>query len=102
MIFGTANIFYGFMKFPNSQMDMVRLGISLYGGYNDTNLLQISRLKSVVSQNRNINKGERVGYSSSFVSDKKMNISVVPVGYADGLNRKFGGGVGEVIIKGIK
>ena len=92
----------GFMKFPNSQMDMVRLGISLYGSYNDTNLLQISRLKSVVSQNRNINVGERVGYSSSFISDKKMNISVVPVGYADGLNRKLGCGVGEEIIKGIK
>ena len=92
----------GFMNFPKDQMDMVRLGISLYGSYNNKNLLQISRLKSVVSQNRNINKGERVGYSSSFISNKKMNISVVPVGYADGLNRKLGCGIGEVIIKGIK
>ena len=92
----------GFMRCPEDQMDLVRLGITLYGSYNDKNLLQISRLKSVVSQNRNIKKGERVGYSSGFISDKKMNISVVPVGYADGLNRNLGGGVGEVIIKGVK
>ena len=46
---------------------MVRLGISLYGSYNNTNLQQISKLKSVVSQNRNIKKGEGVGYSSDFV-----------------------------------
>ncbi len=90
----------GFMNFPESQMDMVRLGISLYGSYNNTNLQQISKLKSVISQNRNIEKGEGVGYSSDFIAKKPMNISVVPVGYADGLNRKLGNSIGNVIIKG--
>ena len=69
--------------------------------YNNTNLQQISKLKSVVSQNRNIEKGEGVGYSSGFIK-KTMNISVIPVGYADGLNRKFGNSIGNVIIKGVK
>ena len=47
----------GFMNFPEKQMNMVRLGISLYGSYKNTNLQQISKLKSVISQNRNIEKG---------------------------------------------
>ena len=63
-------------------MNMVRLGISLYASYKNTNLQQI-KLKSVISQNRNIKKGESVGYSSGFIATKTMNISVVPVGYAD-------------------
>tara|TARA_B100000674_G_scaffold57015_1_gene39713 strand:+ start:18965 stop:20047 length:1083 start_codon:yes stop_codon:yes gene_type:complete len=92
----------GFMNFPESQMNMVRLGISLYGSYKNTNLQQISKLKSVISQNRNIKKGEGVGYSSDFIAKKTMNISVVPVGYADGLNRKLGNSVGSVIIKEVE
>ena len=92
----------GFMNYPESQMNMVRLGISLYGSYNNTNLQQISKLKSIVSQNRNIEKGVGVGYSSDFIAKKKMNISVIPVGYADGLNRKLGNSIGYVVIKGVK
>ena len=91
----------GFMNFPESQMNMVRLGISLYGSYNNLNLQQISKLKSVISQNRNIEKGEGVGYSSDFIAKKTMNISVIPVGYADGLNRKLGNSIGNVIVKGV-
>lgn len=92
----------GFMNLPESQMNMVRLGISLYGSYKNTNLQQISKLKSVISQNRNIKKGESVGYSSGFIATKTMNISVVPVGYADGLNRKLGNNIGSVIIKKVE
>ena len=49
--------------------------------HKNTNLQQINKLKSVISQNRNIKKGESVGYSSGFIATKTMNISVVPVGY---------------------
>ena len=72
----------GFLHFPES----------LFGSYKNKNLLQVSKLKSVISQNRNIKKGSGVGYSSEFEAEKDMNISVVPVGYADGLNRRFGDG----------
>lgn len=92
----------GFINFPSKQFDMVRLGISLFGTFEDENLQQISRLVSVISQNRIIVKGEGVGYSASYIASKKMNISVIPVGYADGLNRKLGNGIGEVIVKGVK
>ena len=92
----------GFINFPTKQFDMVRLGISLFGSLEDKNLQQVSRLISVISQNRTIEEGQGVGYNSSFISDKKTNVSIVPVGYADGLNRKLGNGIGEVVVKGEK
>mgnify|MGYP002827702807 FL=1 len=42
-----------------------------------------------------------MGYSSEFKAKTDMNISVVPVGYADGLNRRFGEGVGSVRVNGV-
>ena len=42
-----------------------------------------------------------LGYYSEFEAEKDMNISVVPVGYADGLNRRFGDGKGNVLVNGI-
>ena len=91
----------GVFHFPKKMFDMVRLGITLFGAYENKNLLQVSKLKSVISQNRNIKKGSGVGYSSGFEAKKDMNISVVPVGYADGLNRKFGEGTGNVLVNGV-
>ena len=41
-----------------------------------------------------------VGYSSGFIANKKMNVSVVPVGYADGINRRLGNNIGKVVING--
>ena len=90
----------GFLHFSEKMFDMVRLGITLFGAYKNENILQVSKLKSVISQNRNIKKGSEVGYSSGFEAKKNMNVSVVPVGYADGLNRKFGEGVGNVLVNG--
>ena len=78
-------------------MDVVRLGIGLYGSTNDRNLKQISRLSSVVTQIRDLKKGEYVGYAPSFIVPKNMKIAIIPIGYADGLNRKFGG-IGSVYI----
>lgn len=92
----------GFINFAGKQFDMVRLGISLFGTLEDKNLQQVSRLISVISQNRTIEEGQGVGYNSSFIADKKMNVSIVPVGYADGLNRKLGNGIGQVMLKGEK
>ncbi len=91
----------GFLHFPEKMFNVVRLGITLFGAYKSENLLQVSKLKSVISQNRNIKKGSGVGYSAGFEAEKDMNISVVPVGYADGLNRKFGEGTGNVLVNGV-
>ena len=72
----------------------------MYGSAKDKKLVQISELKSVITQNRVIKAGDPVGYGQSFIAKKQMSISMVPVGYADGLNRRLSNGVGRVIING--
>ena len=90
----------GLIFYPEHQFNMVRIGIGLYGSGPDKNLSPISSLYSVISENRTINPGESVGYSSGFIANKKMNVSVVPVGYADGINRRLGNNIGKVVING--
>ena len=91
---------HGVINFTEYQFNIVRLGIGLYGSAKDKGLLPISNLKSVITQNRSVKAGESVGYGPSFIARKKMNISMVPVGYADGLNRRLSNGVGCVVING--
>lgn len=91
-------------RFPAAQYDMVRLGIGLYGvaAYPDEQkqLMPVGRLKTVISQIKNIGIGESVGYGRSFRADKPLTIATIPLGYADGLRRSLSNGVGEVEIAG--
>jgi alanine racemase len=91
----------GIERFRGKQYEMVRLGIGLYG-ISATNLpLQnISTFKSVVSQVKKLQPGETVGYSRSGKITRETEIAVVPVGYADGLDRKLGNENGEAFVKG--
>ena len=89
----------GAIRFSTNSNEWVRMGIALYGGLEHPNLTQIFSLKSVVSQIRFIEKGQSVGYQSSFIAEKDMHIAIIPVGYADGLNRKLGNQNGQVFIK---
>ena len=88
----------GALRFSPSQNEWIRLGISLYGGLNHNGLKQIFSLKSTICQIRNIQKGEIVGYQNSFLAPQNMKIAIIPVGYADGLNRKLGNQCGQVMI----
>jgi len=94
----------GIYRFPEAHFDMVRLGIGLYGvAHNEKlqDLLQhVSTLKSVVSQVKKIKAGETVGYSRKALFKKGGEVAIVPVGYADGLNRRLGNGNGHLFIKG--
>ena len=89
----------GAIRFGVDSNEWVRLGIALYGGLEQPNLKQIFSLKSIISQIRFIKKGQKVGYQNSFIADKDMHIAIIPVGYADGLNRKLGNQNGQVFIK---
>ena len=91
----------GVLRFTNKEYEMVRLGIGLYGASNDTNLQQISTLKSVISQVKIIKKGSKVGYDAFFLAKQDMIIGVVPFGYADGLNRKLSTNNGVIIVQNI-
>ncbi len=91
-------------RFPAAHLDMVRLGIGLYGLGGDPStrklLRHVGTFRSVVSQIKYIPAGETVGYGRSGVSDAGMEVAVVPVGYADGLNRRLGKGQGRLLVGG--
>ena len=94
----------GISRFPEAQFDMVRLGISLYGiassKEDQEKLEHVSRLKSTISQIKKIARGDTVGYNRSWTADEPKTIGIIPVGYADGLNRRLSNGNGKIFIRG--
>lgn len=94
----------GIVRFPDYQFDMVRLGIGLYGveasGQEQDQLLPISTLKTTISQIKHIAKGETVGYSRKGVATRDTLLATIAIGYADGFDRRFGQGKGQVYING--
>ncbi len=94
----------GMTRFPQYQFDMVRLGISLYGvssvKSNEKSLENVSSLRSTISQIKKIKPGETVGYNRTLKAEKEMTIAIVPIGYADGLDRKLSNGRGRLYVKG--
>jgi len=94
----------GIERFPHAQFDMVRLGIGLYGIGSTPKMAEklksIGAFKSSIIQIKIIQAGQSIGYGRSEVVANEMKIAVVPVGYADGLNRKLSNGIGSLIVKG--
>lgn len=91
-------------RFQKSQYDMVRLGIGLYGidpaAKFQKQLQQIGTLKTVISQIRNILSSESIGYGRKGKVKRLSRVAIVAIGYADGIDRKFGNGKGFVMIQG--
>jgi Alr-MurF fusion protein len=92
----------GIERFPEAQFDMVRLGIGLYGiSYTGSAKLRtVSTLKSTILQIKSVQPGESVGYGRRGMPQKPSQIAVVPIGYADGLNRRMGNGTGKFLVRG--
>jgi alanine racemase len=94
----------GITRFPEAQMDMVRLGIGLYGIAPEdavqAQLRQVSRLVTRISQIKAIPAGDSVGYNRRWIAERPSRIAIVPIGYADGLSRHLGYGHGRVSILG--
>ncbi|KGN67271.1 alanine racemase [Porphyromonas sp. COT-108 OH1349] len=89
----------GISRFPKYSMDMVRLGIGLYGypPYEDkgtlkTSLRAVASLKSIILQIKQIPAGDSVGYGTHATADTPRRIGIVPIGYADGIDRRLGNG----------
>lgn len=96
----------GTLRFPEAHLDMIRLGIGLYG-IDTTNifskdLIPIATLKSKILQIKNIASGETVGYSRKAYSDKPRKTATIAIGYADGFLRIMGNGNWSVFINGKK
>jgi alanine racemase len=92
----------GIERFPEAQMDMVRLGIGLYGiSAVDTNALRpVAALKTRILQIRDVKQDETVGYNRNGVLKQNSRIACLPIGYADGLDRRLGNGNASVLVKG--
>ncbi len=92
----------GIERFPEEQMDMVRLGISLYGvsssGLEGPKI--VSSLYSTILQIKDISQGETVGYGRRGVVERDARIATIRIGYADGVRRQLGNGVGHVMVRG--
>lgn len=92
----------GIERFPEFQFDMVRLGIGHYGisSLPEVKLPQVCELKTIILQTKTIKAGETVGYSRNGKVESDKRIAIIPIGYADGFDRKLANGVGEVYING--
>jgi len=94
----------GIIRFNHAQMDMVRLGIGVYGIVNDPvtqqHLLPVSTLKSKIAQLKQINKGDTIGYNRNGIASQNLTIATIPVGYADGLSRRLGNGNWSMLVNG--
>lgn len=93
----------GIERFPQYQLDMVRLGISLYGINYSNNLSDIqpvSSLKTTILQIQDVSAGDSIGYSRKSFVERNSRIAILPIGYADGLDRHLSNGIGEVAIRG--
>ncbi len=102
------------MMYPETQMDMVRIGIMQYGFWpspevlvnfynskrkNENPLRRVISWKSSVMSVKKVKRGEFVGYGTSFMADANMKIACVPVGYAHGYGRSLSN-IGRVLING--
>ena len=92
----------GIERFTDYQMDMVRLGIGLYGASASgmKGLRNISTLKTTILQIQEVTAGDSIGYSRMSYAERDSRIAIIPIGYADGLDRHFSNGHGEVFING--
>ena len=88
---------------PYLQMDMVRLGIGLYGI--DSNpavqkkLKNVSTLTTTIAQVKNVKAGESIGYGCESILEKEATIATVRIGYADGYPRALSNGIGKMFIQ---
>lgn len=90
--------------FPETYMDMVRPGVSLYGLYpgpvrDQIDLIPAMTLKSRVAYVERHEPGDTVSYGRTFTVERPSEIAVVPIGYADGLHRTLSNKL-EVMVNG--
>lgn len=92
----------GMIRFPQAQYEMVRLGLGLYGVFPDEaiqkELKVVGVLKTTISQIKTLSLGETVGYGRKFKAKASTRVATLPIGYADGIDRRLGYGNGYVMI----
>lgn len=97
----------GAVAHPDSRASMARLGGILYGlggdvlprGIETPQLKPVLSLHSQISLLKRVPAGESIGYGRTFVTERDSLIATIPIGYADGLDRRLSN-IGRAIVKG--
>ena len=91
----------GIERFTDYQFDMCRLGIGLYGfSFNGAQLRNVCTLRTTILSVKTVKAGETIGYGRHTTLAEDRTIAVIPIGYADGFDRRFSNYGGEVLIRG--
>ena len=99
----------GIERFPEYHFDMCRLGIGMYGfsflpdtryPISDTRLKNVCTLKTTILSIKTVNSGKTIGYGRHTTLNEDRQIAVIPIGYADGFDRRFSNYGGEVVVRG--
>lgn len=96
----------GIIEFPEAYFNMVRCGIATYGIYpsdmvnqEEIKLIPAMELKTHVAFVKDVEPGVGISYGATYVTDKRIKVATIPVGYADGYSRNLSN-QGRVIIHG--
>ncbi len=93
------------VRYLELQLDMVRLGIGLYGidsaGSQRLDLQEVSTLKTTIAQIKHLHEGDTIGYNRKGIAVNGTVIATVRIGYADGYSRALGNGAGKMWINGL-
>ena len=104
----------GIERFPEYHFDMCRLGIGMYGfsflspnsplpianNLSPYRLKNVCTLKTTILSIKTVNTGETIGYGRHTTLNEPRQIAVIPIGYADGFDRRFSNYGGEVVVRG--
>ena len=91
----------GIERFSDFQFDMCRLGIGLYGfSFVGAQLRNVCTLETTILSVKTVKAGETIGYGRHTTLNEDRVIAVIPIGYADGFDRRFSNYGGEVWVRG--
>jgi alanine racemase len=91
----------GIERFSQFQFDMCRLGIGLYGfSFAGAKLRNVCTLETPILSVKTVKAGETIGYGRHTTLTEDRTIAVIPIGYADGFDRRFSNYGGEVWVRG--
>lgn len=99
----------GIERFPEYHYDMCRLGIGLYGisflqttdsRHTTSSLRNVCTLKTTILSIKTVPANATIGYGRHTTLSEPRQIAVIPIGYADGFDRRFSNYAGEVLVRG--
>ena len=91
----------GIERFTEYQFDMCRLGIGMYGfSFAGARLRNVCTLETTILSVKTVKAGETIGYGRHTTLTEDRTIAVIPIGYADGFDRRFSNYGGEVWVRG--